>query len=169
MLTKTDIEKYFLAEKQLGLLFLIIGIVAILTALVFFTIIRTSFYKGAAIPLLLIGLLELVAGFSVYKRSDGDRIRHVYALDMNPGELKSKELPRMEQVTNRFAIYKGVEITLLVAAIGMILLFRTRPDKAFWLGLAIALGLQALIVLTADSIAEKRAREYTGKLRSFHP
>jgi len=53
MFSKQDIEKYFLAEKQLGLLFIIIGAIAIVLAIVFFFLLKTSFYKGAAIPLLL--------------------------------------------------------------------------------------------------------------------
>ena len=35
MLTKTDIEKYFFAEKQENLFFLMIGVIAILLAIAF--------------------------------------------------------------------------------------------------------------------------------------
>ncbi len=57
MFTKADIEKYFTGEKQESLLFLFIGIAGIIAAIVFFFFLKTSFYKGAAIPLLLIGLI----------------------------------------------------------------------------------------------------------------
>ena len=70
MFTTSDIEKYFNGEKQESLLFVAIGIAGIITALIFFFVCKTNFYKGAAIPLLLIGLLLGIAGFTVYKRSD---------------------------------------------------------------------------------------------------
>lgn len=167
MLTKTDIEKYFLAEKQIGLIFFIIGIIAIVLALVCFFVLRTNFYKGAAIPLLLVGLIELVVGFSIFKRSDGDRVRNVYAFDMNPQELKEKELPRMQKATRSFAIFKSVEIVLLIAAFILIIVYRSKPDKTFWVGLGIALAIQAFLMLGADIFAEKRAKAYTGKLEAF--
>lgn len=167
MLTKTDIEKYFMAEKQLGLIFFIIGIIAIVIAVVFFLALRTNFYKGAAIPLLLVGLIELIIGFAVFKRSDADRIRNVYAYDMNPGELKEKELPRMQKTNKSFTVYKSVEILLVMAALVLIVVFRGKPDKAFWFGLGIALGIQALLMLGAGYFAEKRAKEYTTKLQAF--
>ena len=69
MFSKTDIEKYFLAEKQESLLFIVIGIIGIILAVVFFFGLKTNFYKGAAVPLLTIGLLMGVAGYTVYARS----------------------------------------------------------------------------------------------------
>ena len=167
MLTKTDIEKYFMAEKQIGLVFFIIGVIAIVLALVFFVVLRTNFYKGAAFPLLFVGVIELIVGLAIFKKSDGDRVRNVYAYDMNPQELKEKELPRMQKVTKSFATYKWTEITFIIAGIVLIVLYRARPDKAFWFGLGITLTIQALLMLSADYFAEKRAKEYTAKLQSF--
>jgi hypothetical protein len=167
MLTKTDIEKYFMAEKQIGLIFFIIGIVAVALAIVCYFVLRTSFYKGAAIPLLLIGSIQLIIGLAVFQRSDGDRKRNVYAFDMDPQQLKEKELPRMQKVTNSFIIYKSVELLLIVAALVLIIVYRNKPDKAFWVGLGIALLIQALLMLGADHFAEKRAKKYTAGLEAF--
>lgn len=167
MLTKSDIEKYFLAEKQVGLVFFIIGILAISFALVFFFSLRSNFYKGAAIPLLLIGLIELTIGFVVYRRSDGDRVRNVYAYDMNPQELKEQELPRIQKVNKSFTIYKWVEVALIITGIILILVYRPRPEKTFWFGLGVALSIQALLMLGADYFAEKRAKDYMKKLQAL--
>lgn len=64
-----------------------------LTALLFILYGTNRFYTGAAIPLVVVGLLLAVVGYTVYKRSDNDRIRNVYAYDMNPAELKEKKFP----------------------------------------------------------------------------
>ena len=76
MFSKADIEKYFIAEKTGGLVFVVAGVAAIGLALVFIFYLKTNFYKGAAIPLVLVGLLFGIAGITVYKRSDADRHRN---------------------------------------------------------------------------------------------
>ncbi|MFT3932508.1 MAG: hypothetical protein QM726_02740 [Chitinophagaceae bacterium] len=167
MFTKQDIEKYFLAEKQLGLIFVIVGAVAVVLAVIFLLALKTNFYKGAAIPLIVLGLLQLIAGFTVYKRSDEDRIRNVYAYDMNPGQLKSEELPRIQNVVKKFAAIKWVEIILMVAGVFLLLYFRSDETKAFWVGLGITLALMTTITFIADYTAEKRAVLYKNGLESF--
>jgi drug/metabolite transporter (DMT)-like permease len=167
MFTKADIEKYFTAEKQESLLFLVIGIAGFILALVFYFVSKTPLYKGAAWPLLLIGLLLGVVGYTVYKRSDADRIRNVYALDMNPAELKTKELPRMETVMKNFVVYRYVEIVLALIGIGLFIYFRNNTAHPFWKGLGAGLAVMALLALGADYFAEKRGHTYIGGLRQF--
>jgi uncharacterized membrane protein HdeD (DUF308 family) len=167
MFNKSDIEKYFTAEKQESLLFVIIGIAAILAAIAFFFFIRSAFFKGAAVPLLVIGLMQLVVGITVYNRSDGDRVRNVYAYDMNPGELKEKEIPRMEKVNRNFVIYRWVELALLVTGMVLSMVYGQNPGRSFWYGFGIALALQAGVILVADYFAEKRGLEYYKGLQSF--
>jgi len=167
MFTKADIEKYFMAEKQAGMFFMVIGVIALLLAIAFFFFLKTGFYKGAAIPLLLIGLIELAVGFTVYKRSDADRIRNVYAYDMNPGQLQNQELPRMKTVNRNFIIYRWVEIVLVVCGLALIYFFRSNPTQAFWFGIGLTLSIQAIIMLVADQAAETRAKLYTKGMEQF--
>jgi hypothetical protein len=167
MFTKTDIEKYFNAEKGESWIFMAIGIVGIIAAIIFFFFIKTNFYKGAAIPLILVGLLLGVVGYNVYKRSDGDRTRNVYAYDMNPGELKEKELPRMETVMKNFIIYRYTEITLALIGIGLFFYFKNNIDGKFWKGFGTALTLMAILALSADYFAKKRGKIYIDGIKSF--
>ena len=167
MFSKQDIEKYFLAEKQLGLSFIIIGAIAIVLAIVFFFLLKTNFYKGAAIPLLVIGLIQLIASITIYKKSDEDRIRNVYAYDMNPGQLKNEELPRMKTVVKNFVVIKWIEIALIVIGFILIFYYRADADKAFLFGLGVTLVIQALVMFIADTSAEKRAQVYTKGIESF--
>jgi hypothetical protein len=167
MLTKADIEKYFIAEKHESLLFLVVGLAAVLLSLIFCFGVKTHMGRGAAIPLLLFGLIQAVAGYSVYQRSDDQRINQVYAYDMNPGQLKIQELARMGKVNRNFNIYRRIEVGALAAGILLILIFRNDPSKYFWVGLGIALSIMALELFTADFIAAKRALVYTGLLERF--
>ena len=167
MLTPNDIEKYFVAEKQAGLVFLIIGAMAFMLGLVFIFVFRTPFYKGAALPLIALGLIQGIAGTTIFRRSDGDRIRNVYAYKMDPSSLREKELPRMITVNKNFKVLKVVEIVIIIAALFLIFYFRLKPGNIFWHGLGITLFIQALLILGADIMAEKRAHIYTEKLAVF--
>lgn len=167
MLTKADIEKYFLGEKHESLIFLAIGIIAILLSIFFYSYLKTNFYKGAAIPLLVIGLIQSIVGYTVYSRSDEQRISNVYAYDMDPGKLKDQESPRMKMVNRNFVIYRWVEIAFVLSGIVLILLYKANPDKMFWFGLGLTLLVQAALMLTADYFAERRARMYSNQLESF--
>lgn len=167
MFTKADIERYFVAEKQESLVFIVIGAVAILAAIAFYFFLKSSFLRGAAFPLLLIGIIQLTVGYTVYKRSDDDRVRNVYAYDMNPTQLKQDEIPRMEKVNRNFVIYRWIELALLVVGLILSFTFGQNPGRSFWYGFGIALSIQALIMLTADYMAEKRALEYTRGLKAF--
>jgi drug/metabolite transporter (DMT)-like permease len=167
MFTKSDIEKYFNAEKAESLLFLGIGIAGFIAAIVFLFVIKTNFYKGAALPLALVGLLLGIVGYTVYTRSDADRIRNVYAYDMNPADLKEKEIPRMEVVMKNFVIYRYTEIALAILGIVLFIYFRTNAEKQFWAGLGIGLFCMAVLALGADYFAEKRGHVYLNGLKAF--
>lgn len=167
MFTKADIEKYFNAEKAESLLFIGVGVAGILAAIVFLFVIKTDFYKGAAVPLLLIGLLLGIVGYTVYARSDSDRISNVYAYDMNPGELKEKEIPRMETVMKNFIYYRYTEIALALIGLIVFLYFKQNTDKQFWAGVGIGLFIMAFIALSADYFAEKRGHVYIKGLKDY--
>jgi drug/metabolite transporter (DMT)-like permease len=162
------IYRYFTGEKQESLLFLIVGIVAVLLAVVcwFFIKSNPNFFKGAAIPLLAIGLIQMVVGYSVYSRTDKQKAGIAYNMGMEPvNYVKQTELPRMKTVMKNFIIYRWVEIVFIIAGLVLIFLFRSNPDKSFWYGLGVALAIQAVIMLGADYFAEKRGRVYTNELQ----
>jgi hypothetical protein len=148
-------------------LFLFIGIAGVVAAIIFFFFLKTNFYKGVAIPLLLIGLLLGVVGYTVYKRSDGDRMRNVYAYDMNPGDLKTKELPRMKTVMKNFVIYRYTEIFLFLTGALLFYYFRNDEVQQFWKGVGLTLAIMASLALAADYFAEQRGKTYTKGIESF--
>ena len=167
MFNKADIEKYFVAEKQMSFYGLFIAAAIIITAIVFFFFLKTNFYKGVSVSLFVFGILLLFAGFTVYKRSDSDRTRNVYAYDMNPCELRDKELPRMKKVMKNFVVLRYAEIFFMLVGIGLFVYFRNNETRYFWKGLGLALAIVAILGFIIDTTAEKRCDSYTKGLESF--
>ncbi len=164
---KATIETYFSGEKSGSLVLLIMGVAALAAGIILLIGVRTTFWRGVAVPLIIIGCLLAIVGYTVYARSDADRIRNVYALDMNPTELKEKEVPRMEKVMRNFVIYRWVEIALLLAGLMVWFRFRHAESMAYWKGLGAALSLMAVIALAADYFAEKRGSIYLEGLKEW--
>lgn len=167
MFTKEVIEKYYLAEKNLGLLFLIVGIVSLAAAAVFFFVMKTNWHKGAAIPFLLIGLFQLFQGYNVYKSADEHRKSAVYAYDMNPQQLKEKELPKMEKGIKSMTTFMMLEAVLLVAGIGLFIYFKKDDTKLFWAGLGMALFIEAALCLFVEITVRSKTAEYIKGLKTF--
>lgn len=162
------IYKYFIAEKQESLLFLVVGIIAILLAVTFWFFIKSNpaFFKGAAIPLIAIGLIQCVVGFTVYSRTDEQKKDIAYNIGLEPvSYVKQTELPRMQTVMKSFVVYRWVEIAFIITGLLLIFLFSSNPDRFFWYGFGVALAIQAVIMLGADFFAEKRGKVYIIELR----
>lgn len=166
MITKSDIELYFTAQKQAGWWFMIIGIAAVAAAVFCWQWQRNAFGRGLAIPLVLLGLVQCAAGFRVYKESDPLRISNVYALDMDPGKLKTKELPRMKHIQQRFTIYRWLQAIMLAAGVLLLVIFRQTP-RSFWYGFGIGWSIQAAAVIIVYYFAAQRATLYIQKLEAF--
>ena len=164
------IHKYFIAEKQESLFILILGIAPILLAISFWFFIKTNpgLFKGAAVVLIALGLIQAIVGFTVYTRTDKQKKDIAYNIGMEPvSYVKHTELPRMEKVMKSFAVYRWIEITFIIAGLILIFLFRANPDKSFWYGFGIALAIQAAIMLGADHFAEKRGKGYTEQIKKI--
>jgi hypothetical protein len=167
MFTKTDAEAYFNAEKNATLFFMIIGAIAIVVAIASFFILKTNFYKGLAIPLILLGIVELAIGYSVYSHTDKQRQDIVYKMDLNPTALQQHEIPRMAKVVTNFTIYRVVEAALLLVGIILLVYFKKNEERQLLAGVGLALLIQATILLIGDSMAEKRAKTYFNGLNGF--
>jgi hypothetical protein len=167
-MTNQDITKYFLAEKSESLFFILLGIVAIGVAVYGLVFQKTAFVVGAAIPMVLVGLIQLVVGTSVYFRSDKDIARVSQMMQQERTKIATEELPRMQVVNKNFDVYKTIEIILLITGL-LLVAFFYKQVNSFWLGLGITLSIESAIMLVLDFFAERRADIYTALLERFLP
>lgn len=159
-------ESYFKQEQIESLIFIILGILSICLALIFLGIIKYSFFKGMAVPLLLIGLTQLTVGSIVYLRSPEDKYRVTQMLINERSKIKTEEIPRMEKVMQNFTVYKWIEIVLILASIILLIIFYYSP-QTYWKGLALGLLIQAIIMLSLDVLAENRGQVYIEQLQKI--
>jgi len=156
--------KYFDGEKAESYIFMMIGVVALAMALYFLFALKTSFWKGIAVPFIIVALLEFVVGYTIVTRSPKDLVRVETYLHQAPQNIKTIEKPRMEKVMKNFVVYRYVEIALII--LGIVLMYSSMHDT-FWRGIGLGLFIQASIVLCLDFFAERRGNIYIVYLQEF--
>lgn len=151
------IVKYFTGEKAESYLFLFMGVVALILAVGFLLGLKTAFWKGVAIPFLIVATLELAVGYTIVRRSPKDIVRVENYYKSDPAKIIDQEIPRMEKVMSNFVLFRYLEITLIV--LGIFLMYSTQKDT-FIRGIGFGLFIQASIVLSLDFFAERRGNVY---------
>ncbi len=159
-----SVVKYFNEEKAESYVFILIGVIAFTMALYFIFVFKTSFWKGVAIPFIVVALLEFIVGYTIVTRSSKDSIRVQTYIKNEPQKIKMDEIPRMEKVLSNFVIYRYVEIALII--LGIVLMYSSMNDT-FWRGIGLGLFIQASIVLSLDFFAEKRGHIYNVYLQEL--
>jgi hypothetical protein len=112
----------------------------------------------------LIALIQVVVGGSVFRRSDAQEAALQAKLVNDRAALVAGEVPRMETVMANFRIYKAVE--LVVFALGVVLTFLF-PHRDFLYSMGIGCIAQAALMLVLDLFAEHRGAAYLAMLRSL--
>lgn len=151
------IERYFQAEKTAGQTLLSIGI--LLAAIGGGLLLKAAapFYTGLAIPFLGIGILQVMVGATLTRRSDFQARDMAQLHQESPDAFREQETTRMTHVMKNFTRIKWVEIGLLL--IGGLAIW-ANAEANFPKGLGAGLVLQSLIMLIFDFWAEKRAQAY---------
>lgn len=157
-----NMSSYFVAEKQESVIFIVVGLLAI--GLSIWLWMNGHRLKSMAYPLVVIALMQIVVGGSVYLRTDAQLTTLSAQLQVSPAALKAEETTRMQTVLNNFSIYKAVEMLLLIIGVGMIA-FLQRYDMAA--GIGVGLVLQAAFTLALDIFAEARGADYLSAVQSI--
>jgi hypothetical protein len=158
-----QVTKYFDAEKSESIFFVSAGIIAIILACYYIFVFKKPFQNGIAFSIAAIALIQIVVGTSVFFRSPGDILRVNHLIQTDKAKILLEEIPRMEVVMKNFELYKYIEIGLIVAGIGLLVLSRNEIINGVGLGLAI----QSSIMLLLDFIAAVRGDVYLRFLKEL--
>jgi hypothetical protein len=154
------IEVYFTGEKQGAAACLALGAVALGFSLWAWR--SDGAFRAVAIPVVLIGLLQLGIGVGLFLRTDKQVATLRADLLAQPADARAKELARMDRVNASFTVIEYVEAALIITSVALALAMRSRPTV-----MAIGMGVlvQASVMLVFDLFAEHRAHIYTAWLR----
>lgn len=154
---KDAIRIYFQAEKIGGQLAASIGIAACSVGGGVMLSAGAPFYTGLSIPLVLIGIVQIMTGATIARRSDLQARDLEQLLEESPDEFHSQETQRMEAVMRNFLRLKWAEAAFIVVGLAIILVNDT---LSFTKGLGAGLFAQGVVSLVFDFFAEKRGKTY---------
>ena len=158
--THAAIITYFTAEKRESLLFLMAGAAAIAASVYLWM--TGSPHRARAWPLSAIALIQIVVGWTVWARTDGQMTDLHTLLNKDKAAYAAAEVPRMQTVRKSFRVYKAIEIALLAAGLAGAFLLR---ERVTWHAVSVGLALQAGLMLVFDLYAESRAEVYVEQIR----
>jgi hypothetical protein len=151
---------YFTAEKRESLLFLMAGAAAIAASVYLWA--TGSPHRAMAWPLTAVALIQIVVGWTVYARTDGQMKDLHTLLAKDKAAYAAAEVPRMEAVQKSFRVYKAIEIALLAAGLAGAFFLK---DRIVLHAVSVGLALQAGLMLVFDLQAESRAEVYVEQIR----
>lgn len=150
------IETYFHGEKYGGLVLAAVGVVMLVTALVFFP--ARHELRAFAITAGVWGVLQLAIGVGLFFKTDAQ----VAALVAQaPSAMLQTERPRMEKVQRNFEVLEVVWVALVI--VGALVGWRLKDHHAV-AGVAAAIVINAGVLLMFDLVAERRGATYLAAL-----
>jgi len=153
---------YFTGERAESYLFFVLGLLGMGISVYFILVKVSPFWKGFAIPLMLVSVLEIIVGITLIYRSPKDIIRVENYLKNEPSKINTVEIARMDKVMKNFVIFRYTEIVLILTGI---VVYFALGKLDFWKGLGLGLFIQSSIVLTLDYFAERRGFIYLEHLK----
>lgn len=164
-LMETAIREYLLEERLESKIFVGIGALAIAGGIAML-LGGSAFYKGAALPLMAVALIQIGVGGAVWWRTEEHIASLVALLHSDGARFLVDETARMAVVNRNFNIYKVIEIALAMVGVGLVADgFALKNDTMK--GVGAGLALQAGLMLTFDLVAEARADRYTNQIALF--
>ena len=155
---------YFRGERVEALAFILpIGLILVVASVLVLRFERSPFGIGAAVPVLLAGVIFAAVGATVGLRTNRQVAELEQSYAASPAVMVSNELPRMQKVNANFDT--TLLILSIVATLGLTMFFAMRLDWAR--GLGTGLLLVGALGMTIDGIAARRAAPYTEALEAL--
>ncbi len=159
------IFKFYKAQKAQGLLFIIIGFIAINISLILVINVNNIFSNGLTIPLSIIGILQVYFGINIFKKSPKHLLMVQGFVKENQSLMVNIEIPFIH---NEILFQKKMINTFLFLNVLAVLFIFIFNNTLFLQGLGIGLFIQSLIVITANYFAAQRSQIYLKWLNDYY-
>jgi hypothetical protein len=159
------ILKFYKAQKAQGLLFMIIGFIAVFISLLLVINVNNVFSNGLIIPLFIIGVLQVYFGINTFKHTPKHLLLVQGFVKENQASMTNIEIPFIHKEI--LFQKKVINIFLFLIALAVLFIFIFN-NTLFLQGLGIGLFIQSLIVITANFFAEQRSQIYLKWLNDYY-
>lgn len=157
---------YYEGEKSGAFQFAVPGLASIAVGTTLLATDAGDVAKGAAVPMVAFGGVEVAVGLVLYLRTDALVARLDRDLARDPAAFAAEETAHLRRVRTQFDTLLWVELTVAsvgagLAAVGGL----AKTDTVQGAGLGLAIEASKLFLL--DSIADERATPYLRALEGF--
>ena len=146
---------YFHAEKQEALLFLVVGVGALIVSGLLLR--GDGPWRSMAWPLTAVAVIQVVVGLTVFLRTDLQMAGLVARLASDAAACRAEELARMARVMWSFQAYGVIELLVFAAGVALTARF---PGRQSLYAIGVGLVIQASFMLVLDLFAAQRGRSY---------
>jgi hypothetical protein len=165
---REDMHSYFRGEKIQAPFFFGTGVAAGAIGAVLLTR-DDPMARGAAYPLIGIGLLQAIVGAGLFFRTDGQVAKLDEQLTTNPAGFKTDEAKRMLRIKNQFIAIMVLESVFILGGTVTASMAARRECCRTLQGVSLGFIAQGAATLMLDLIATARSRDYLQSLQSFDP
>lgn len=159
--TLEPLRRYFEGERHAGMLAAALGVASVAFAIWAFR--GAGAFRAMWIPMAIVGVLQLGIGVGLVVKT-GPQVAALEAgLEKDHAAALSTETARMDRVDKNFTVIKIVEIALMVLSAAAIMGMKSKPTVV---AVAMALLVEAAVMLAFDVFAEARGQDYLAWLRA---
>jgi hypothetical protein len=152
---------YFNGEKNAGLLLIVVGLIGIAAAVLFFQ--ARWGLRTLPVTLGILALAEIPLGAGLYLRTDPQVKGLMALLESTPARFTSEEGARMARVQRNFVLIEYVELAVIFVAALIAVSQKHRPGLT---GVALGLLINGAFLLAFDLVAERRGEAYLSVLEA---
>lgn len=148
-------------EIQEAIIMGIVGLIIIISALLFWKFGNTPYAKAMVLPLLIVGLLPFANSFSGVKSNQSRIVEYTKQYKANP---EAFVLSEKERVENFDQIFKYTYPMAIIITIGGAVLFFLVGSSPAWKAISLAMMTLGLMTYFIDHFAAERAEIYLEKI-----
>ena len=157
---------YYGGEKSGAFQFAVPGLASVAVGTTLLATDTGDVAKGAAVPMVAFGGVEVAVGLVLYLRTDALVARLDRDLARDPAAFAAEETAHLRRVRAQFDTLLWVELTVTGVGAGLAAVGGLSKDATVQ-GVGLGLALEASKLFLLDSIADERATPYLRALEAF--
>ncbi len=163
---RRELHTYYEGEKSGALQFALPGLANVGVGAALLASETSDVAKGAAVPTVAFGAIELLAGAVLFLRTDSLLARLDRKLTLDPRGFHEEERTHLRRVDAQFSGLMAIEIAVTGLGAGLAAGGAFAKDPTVQ-GVGVGLAVQSTVLFLLDATAAERSTRYLSTLESF--